>query len=1125
MKILSKIKFEYGITVIYLIIGLIGIVVADKILDSVIVQHGFHSYSIYHTFKDIVIIVLTAGLMFFLIRQHLHKLKKAELEIQSKSKEVEALHEEFTAQNIELLSSKEKSEESEALFRGYINHSIDGVFIVDEKGNYLEVNPAASIITGYSHAELCNMNLMDLVPDTDKSLASEHFSNVVKKGEYSCELHFLKKDKSLGCWIVSAIKLNDKRFLGFAKDISIRKKAEESLQLLNRKLRAISNCNQTLLRSDNEQTLLNEICRIICDEAGYMMAWVGYVENDEAKTIRPVAWAGNESGYIADAKLSWSDETERGRGPAGQAIRKGEMICVQDFTTDPNMVPWRENALQRGYRSGIAMPLKDENNKVFGVLLTYYPQTNAISAEEILLMTELSGDLAFGINAIRTRAKRKSAENIMKARLRLLEFANSHTMEELLMATLDEIEALTGSTIGFYHFLEPDQKSLLLQNWSTNTLQNMCTAEGKGSHYDIANAGVWVDCVLERRPVIHKNYDSLPHRKGMPEGHAPVINELIVPVFRGNLITAIIGTGNKIDDFDENDIEIVSQLGDLSWDIAERMRSEETLQHSEKRKTLLNKIATIFLTTPDEEMYSEIMSLILELTKSKFGLFGFIEDNGDLVIPSLTRDVWNECQVTEKSSVFPAGTWGKSLWGKSIKEKRPYFSTGPFHTPDGHIQMENFLSVPIVYGNETIALLCFANNENGYTHEDEALLVDVAHFISPILNARLQRDRLERVRYQAEIELIKAKEKAEEGDRLKTAFLQNISHEIRTPMNAICGFSDLLNKPGISDEKRDYFTTIIQNSSSQLLSIVNNILTISSIETHQENVNITNTSVNNIIVELLSIFTAQANNQNVSLYSVKPLSDKQSEIYTDRTKLTQVLINLIANALKFTHEGFVEFGYNLKDNFLEFFVKDTGIGIKPEMQEKIFERFRQADATIQVNYGGTGLGLSISKAFVELLGGSVWVESEPGKGSVFYFSIPYKPVNEAVKADKPKKPVKSNIEILIAEDEQYNYLFIEELLMDRNYKLFHTKDGKETVDLCKATPTINLILMDIKMPVMDGHTAAKQIKELRPELPIIAQSAYALVHEIEKYSGPFDDYLTKPIKKSELISLIDKYIT
>ncbi len=193
------------------------------------------------------------------------------------------------------------------------------------------------------------------------------------------------------------------------EDITERERAEEALRRLNRELRAISNCNQVLMRAENEQTLLNDICRIVHDEAGYRMAWVGYADNDEAKTIRPVAWAGVEDGYLATANITWAD-AERGRGPGGTAIRSGETVYVQDFTTDPRMAPWREDALQRGYRSTIALPLKDESAKAFGVLLIYSMEISAFTPDELRLLEELAGDLAFGINVLRTRSKRKAAE-------------------------------------------------------------------------------------------------------------------------------------------------------------------------------------------------------------------------------------------------------------------------------------------------------------------------------------------------------------------------------------------------------------------------------------------------------------------------------------------------------------------------------------------------------------------------------------------------------------------------------------------------------------------------------------------------------------------------------------------
>jgi PAS domain S-box-containing protein len=239
-----------------------------------------------------------------------------------------------------------------------------------------------------------------------------------------------------------------------------------------------------------------------------------------------------------------------------------------------------------------------------------------------------------------------------------------------------------------------------------------------------------------------------------------------------------------------------------------------------------------------------------------------------------------------------------------------------------------------------------------------------------------------------EEELNISKGKAEESDRLKTAFLQNLSHEIRTPMNAIQGFSELLKNPDMPEEKRDMYVSIIQKSSNQLVSIVSDIMTISSLETKQETLNLEEIKVNEILDDLLISFKQQATSKNLSLFVTKSLTDEQSVIQTDRTKLIQVLSNLLSNALKFTKSGFIEFGYIQSGNELKFHVRDTGIGIRKESMALIFGRFVQADLSIQKNYGGTGLGLSISKGFIELMGGTIWVDSVFGEGTTFYFTLP-----------------------------------------------------------------------------------------------------------------------------------------
>jgi PAS domain S-box-containing protein len=394
-------------------------------------------------------------------------------------------------------------------------------------------------------------------------------------------------------------------------------------------------------------------------------------------------------------------------------------------------------------------------------------------------------------------------------------------------------------------------------------------------------------------------------------------------------------------------------------------------------------------------------------------------------------------------------------------------------------------------------------------HEGKPILFSIIHDITQ--------------RNMAEKELIKAKEKAEESDNLKTAFLQNMSHEIRTPLNAISGFSQFLLNPGFSEEKRKEFVSIIQNSSNQLISVVSDILSISFLETKQEKINNEIVNVNSLISELEMIFKQQLCLKKIELKVVKSLTDIESTIFIDRVKLTQIISNLINNADKFTEEGTIEIGYSLKNKELEFYVKDTGIGIKEDQQEKIFERFRQADMSISKKYGGTGLGLAISKGYTELLGGKIWVSSEIGKGSTFSFTIPYIPSEEAVK-DKAlnNSGFKKRIKILIAEDEPNNYLFFETILSDYDCEILHAEDGREAIELYKSNPDIDFILMDIKMAHIDGIQATKIIKSINSKVPVIAQTAYGLEAEVLDFKEFFDDYLVKPINIDDFRQKISK---
>jgi len=375
-------------------------------------------------------------------------------------------------------------------------------------------------------------------------------------------------------------------------------------------------------------------------------------------------------------------------------------------------------------------------------------------------------------------------------------------------------------------------------------------------------------------------------------------------------------------------------------------------------------------------------------------------------------------------------------------------------------------------------------------------------------------------------ELVDAKEKAEESDRLKSAFLANMSHEIRTPMNGIIGFVDLLKEPDLTPEEYIEYLDIISTSGQQLINIINDIIDISKIEAGEVRISERNFSVNNLLNEICLTFKHQAEIKGIQV--IHEQSPFDLWIKSDETKIRQIATNLIGNALKFTFKGSINVGYENKGAFIEFFVKDSGIGIPAEFHESVFERFRQVEASLTKKAGGTGLGLSICKALVGILGGNIWLTSVLNEGTTFKFTIPVVPGTQSIKETIEVKNDSinwSNREIIVAEDEETNFIYLKKVLEHTNLIVYRAKNGVECLDLLSTYPQVTLILMDIKMPIMDGYEATRIIKQTRPDVKVIAQTAYALANDREnvKQAG-CDDYISKPIEKEHLYSIIKKYL-
>ena len=567
----------------------------------------------------------------------------------------------------------------------------------------------------------------------------------------------------------------------------------------------------------------------------------------------------------------------------------------------------------------------------------------------------------------------------------------------------------------------------------------------------------------------------------------------------------------------------------IAEDITEQKRAGEALQRSERRLAVKDRIAQVFLTRSDDEMFESVLEVTLEITHSRLGFFGYIDEDGSLVCPSMTGEVWDQCQLAGKTNRFSPEMW-IGIWGRCLVEKALLYTNEPGQVPWGHIPIARVMGVPILHAGELIGLLAFANKETNYSEIDKKEMGLIAQYIAPVLHARLQRNVQERARRRAEAELIHAKEDAEAANRAKSEFLANMSHEIRTPMNGIIGMTELALDTELTSEQREYLK-MVEESGNALLTLINDILDFSKIEAGKFTLDTTEFDLEGCLGNIVQTFGPRAHQKGLELsFHIPPETPKL--LVGDPSRLRQIVVNLLGNAIKFTEHGEVNLLVAVKslagkEAWLNFSVSDTGPGIPYEKQQMIFEAFTQVDSSMTRRHGGTGLGLTISSKLVRMMGGRLEVKSTPGAGSTFSFSARFRVQDAPARVEPRETVVLDGMPVLVVDDNATNRKILDAMLRHWRMEPSLAEGGERALEVMEKNAaqgtTFPLVLLDVQMPSMDGFVVAQKIKEN----PRLAGATIMMLTSLGQRGDAarcrelgISAYLVKPIRQSELLRAI-----
>ena len=951
-----------------------------------------------------------------------------------------------------------------------------------------------------------------------------------------------------------------------------RGRAQRALEQADRALRTTRQCSQLLIRAQNEVQLMQDICRLAVETGGYQLAWVGFAENDEARSVRPVASFGFNDNYLESARISWAD-VKSGRGPTGTAIRECRSVVTQDILTSPTLTPWREAAVQRGYASTIALPLLAEDDRCFGALNLYAADADAFSATEVELLDELANDLSFGIRTLRTRV----ALNANHAELRKLSLAVEQSPESIVITNLEaKIEYLNDAFVrntGYSREEALGQNPRLLQSHRTPKatydamwaqlsagqawrgelinrrkdgseyveLANIAPirqSDGRITHYlaikeDITDKKRMMDELERHREHLEqliesrtaelntsiREQDALFNAASagivlMKDRTIVRCNQRMDEMFRYSLGEQI-GQSTRIWYADDESYAAAGR------DIYPRLaRGESDIREAQ------------YLRHDGSSLWCRVLSRAVDLSDLAKGVVVIFEDiTAERATAEALRLV-NE----EQQAVFDTASCGIALIIDRVFARCNHRMHELFGWPIGEM-----LGKPtaIWYADEAANIAgggeAYEQMWHGEVHRrDEQLMrKDGSRFWARLTGAAV--DPADRSKgmvcvidditaERAAIEQMRnAKLLAESAARIKSDFLANMSHEIRTPMNAIIGMSHLAMKTELTPRQHDYLKKI-QSSSQHLLGVINDILDLSKIEAGKM-------TVEHIAFDLNQVFDNVAGliGEKAAAKGLELIFDVASEVPThligDPLRLGQVLINFASNAVKFTEHGEIAIRVLLEQESgteltLKFLVRDTGIGISAEQQTYLFQSFQQADSSTTRKYGGTGLGLAISKHLAELMGGQVGSESQVGVGSTFWFTARVKRGEVSARQFLPDPDLRGR-RVLVVDDNEHAREIIAEQLRSMTFVVATRSSGAQAVaEVARAAlagEPYEIVFLDWQMPGMDGIATAAQISALALAQPphLLMVTAYGR-DEIMKSANAvgIEDLLVKPVSAS-----------